>query len=165
MRIPSAITFVSHAAIKTGVARTVVAWSIMVAATIGDVRAADTPPTPVLVEVEQGDGTVTAGRLERIDAAGVHLADVAGGSLMVPGDRVRAVRRTSGKVEGGEKSPPRSRHRIETASYQKGNSSSATARTVRTQYSGARLGMGASPDQAEAQPQAVQPREQHGPYL
>ena len=112
MRIPSAITFVSHAAVKTGMVQTVMAWSIMVAATIGDVRAADTPLTPVLVEVEQGDGTVTAGRLERIDAAGVHLSDVAGGSLMVPGERVRAVRRTSGKVEGGEKSPPRSRLRL-----------------------------------------------------
>lgn len=54
---------------------------------------------PLLVDVEQGDGTVVSGRLDRIDAAGVRLVDVAGvegGTLSLPGDRVRAVRRTAG---------------------------------------------------------------------
>jgi len=58
-----------------------------------------TAPIPLLVDVEQGDGTVSSGRLERIDAAGVRLADVAGvegGILSLPSDTVRAVRRTSG---------------------------------------------------------------------
>jgi hypothetical protein len=80
VRIPLAITLVCFA--------------------MGLAQAADTPlPGPLLVDVEQGDGTVTAGRLERIDAEGVHLADVAGGALTVPGERVRAVRRTSGRAD------------------------------------------------------------------
>ena len=44
-------------------------------------RAADVPPLALFsVEVEQGDGTVTAGLLKRIDAAGVYLVDGAGDS-------------------------------------------------------------------------------------
>ena len=69
----------------------------MVVVTPMPTMAAET--TPLLVDVEQGDGTVSSGRLERIDAAGVRLADVAGveeGILTVPSDRVRAVRRTTG---------------------------------------------------------------------
>jgi hypothetical protein len=65
-------------------------------------RAADMPVAPLTVEVEQGDGTVTEGRLERIDAAGVQLVDVAGGSQSLPGDRVRAVRRTRAGDDAAE---------------------------------------------------------------
>ncbi len=64
------------------------------------VRAAETSPSvPMLVEVEQGDGSRTAGRLERIDAAAVRVVDEAAGGgtpVSLPGDRVRAVRRTNG---------------------------------------------------------------------
>ena len=77
---------------------------IMVAA-----RAADTPPLALFsVEVEQGDGTVTTGLLKRIDAAGVHLVDGAGdsgGEVSLPGERVRAVRRTAGQAEGADGRP------------------------------------------------------------
>lgn len=80
------------------------AWPVMVAA-----RAADTPPfAPLSVEVEQGDGTVTAGLLKRIDAAGVHLAEAAvdsGGSVSLPGERVRAVRRTAVQSQGTDLRP------------------------------------------------------------
>ena len=100
MRIPSAITFVSSAFV-----RATMAWCAMSVAQAVDTR----PPAPLLVEVEQGDGTVTTGRLERIDAAGVHLAEVAGGSLSVPGERVRAVRRTSKQSQPDEKAAARSR--------------------------------------------------------
>jgi hypothetical protein len=71
-------------------------------------QAADPAFAPLPVEVEQGDGTVTAGRLERIDAAGVQLVDVAGGSggsQSLPGDRVRAVRRTAAQPEGAAGRP------------------------------------------------------------
>jgi len=47
-----------------------------------------------LVEVEQGNGTVTVGRLEHIDATEVRLAaSPAGDAVTVPVERVRAVRR------------------------------------------------------------------------
>lgn len=105
MRISSAIRFVS-----TAVVQAVMVCGVLVCTTLGTARAADTPsPSPLLVEVEQGDGTVTAGRLERIDAAGVHLADVPGGSLTVPGERVRAVRRTTRPSEADDKAVPRSK--------------------------------------------------------
>lgn len=51
----------------------------------------------LLVEVEQGDGSVTKGRLERIDASGVRVIDTvggAGGVLSLPAERVRSVRKT-----------------------------------------------------------------------
>lgn len=57
----------------------------------------------VLVEVEQGDGHVAKGRLERIDAAGVRLVDDAAGAATprtLPGDGVRAVRRTNAPEAG-----------------------------------------------------------------
>lgn len=73
-------------------------WIVMMALMmLVPAMAAET--TPLLVDVEQGDGTVSSGRLERIDAAGVRLADAAGaegGTLSWPSDRVRAVRRTGG---------------------------------------------------------------------
>jgi hypothetical protein len=112
VRIPSVNTRVSPAVIQVAMVQTVMVWAAMVSTAIDGARAADAPPTPLLVEVEQGDGTVTAGRLERIDAAGVRLADVGGGGLMVPSERVRAVRRTSGQAEGGENALPRSRLRV-----------------------------------------------------
>ena len=72
-------------------------------------RAADVPPLALFsVEVEQGDGTVTAGLLKRIDAAGVYLVDGAGdsgGEVSLPGERVRAVRRTAGRAEGADGRP------------------------------------------------------------
>jgi hypothetical protein len=103
VRIPLAITFVPTAVVRAAMVQTVMVWNVMVWATMGVVIAAETPaPSPLLVQVEQGDGTVTAGRLERIDAAGVHLADVRGGSLLVPRERVRTVRRTSGSSDGSE---------------------------------------------------------------
>jgi len=73
---------------------TTLSWVVMMT-----VPAVAATTAPLLVEVEQGDGTVSSGRLERIDAAGVRLADVAGvegGILSLPSDRVRAVRRTTG---------------------------------------------------------------------
>jgi hypothetical protein len=77
---------------------------VMVAA-----RAADVPPLALFsVEVEQGDGNVTAGLLKRIDAAGVYLVDGAGdsgGEVSLPGERVRAVRRTAGRAEGADGRP------------------------------------------------------------
>jgi hypothetical protein len=75
-------------------------WAVMVAA-----RAADPPVAPLPVEVEQGDGAVTVGRLERIDAEGVRFVDVTGGSRSLPADRVRAVRRTdtTGDVPEGQR--------------------------------------------------------------
>ena len=76
----------------------VVGWACMAAVPVA--------AAPLSVEVEQGDGTVTNGLLQRIDAAGVHLIDVAGGgSLSLSGDRVRAVRRTAEKVGGAEGKP------------------------------------------------------------
>lgn len=47
------------------------------------------------VQVEQGDGSIATGHLGSVDAAGVRLADTAGGgpAMVVPVDRVRAVRR------------------------------------------------------------------------
>lgn len=56
----------------------------------------------LLVEVEQGDGSVTKGRLERIDASGVRVVDTAGGVdgvLSLPGERVRSVRKTPVAVD------------------------------------------------------------------
>jgi hypothetical protein len=78
------------------------AWPGMVV-----VRAADTPPlAPLSVEVEQGDGTVTSGLLKRIDAAGVQLvAGDRGGAVSLPGERVRAVRRTAGQPQGTDGQP------------------------------------------------------------
>ena len=102
------ITFVSFAVIRAVVAAG--AWAL-IWSVAGVIHAADAPPqsplrqSPLLVEVEQGDGTVTAGRLERIDAAGVHLADGPGGPLSVPGERVRAVRRTSRPATSAETRP------------------------------------------------------------
>ena len=64
-------------------------------------QAADPAFAPRPVEVEQGDGTVMKGQLERIDATGVQFVDVAGGSSQsLAGDRVRAVRRTAAQSEG-----------------------------------------------------------------
>ena len=78
-------------------------WSVVEWACMAAVPAA---AAPLPVEVEQGDGTVTTGLLERIDAAGVHLGDVAGGgAVSLPGDRVRAVRRTGRKVDGTDGKP------------------------------------------------------------
>jgi len=77
------------------------AWPVIIAA-----RAADAPP--LSVEVEQGDGTVTAGLLQRIDATGVHLVEAAvdgEGLVSLPGERVRAVRRTAGQPEGTDGRP------------------------------------------------------------
>ena len=57
---------------------------------------------PLLVEVEQGDGSVTKGRLERIDASGVGMVDTAGGVggvLSLPSERVRSVRKTPVAVD------------------------------------------------------------------
>ena len=102
------ITFVSFAVIRAVVAAG--AWAL-IWSVAGVIHAADAPPqsplrqSPLLVEVEQGDGTVTAGRLERIDAAGVHMADGPGGPLSVPGERVRAVRRTSRPATSAETRP------------------------------------------------------------
>lgn len=65
------------------------------------VPAVATATAPLLVDVEQGDGSVSSGRLERIDGDGVRLVDVAGvegGILSLPADRVRAVRRTAGGI-------------------------------------------------------------------
>ena len=75
---------------------TTLSWIVMMV-----VPAVAVATPPLLVDVEQGDGTVSSGRLERIDAAGVRLADVAGvegGILSLPSDRVRAVRRTAGET-------------------------------------------------------------------
>ena len=61
-----------------------------------------TATAPLLVDVEQGDGSVSSGRLERIDGDGVRLVDVAGvegGILSLPAERVRAVRRTAGGID------------------------------------------------------------------
>lgn len=61
-----------------------------------------TATAPLLVDVEQGDGSVSSGRLERIDGDGVRLVDVAGvegGILSLPAERVRAVRRTAGGTD------------------------------------------------------------------
>ncbi len=97
------ITFVSCAVIRAVVA--VVAWPL-IWSVAGVIHAADAlPQSPLLVMVEQGDGTVTTGRLERIDAAGVHLADGPGGPLSVPGERVRTVRRTSRPATSAESRP------------------------------------------------------------
>ena len=77
-------------------------WAVMVCWTVwGSAVAAETPsPSPVLVNVEQGDGIVTAGRLERIDDAGVHVVEAAAGNATLPADRVRVVRRTDGGKDG-----------------------------------------------------------------
>jgi hypothetical protein len=73
------------------------------------VRAADIPPVvPFSVEVEQGDGSLTSGLLTRIDAAGVHLVNQAGGrgdGVSLAGDRVRAVRRTADQPAVSEDRP------------------------------------------------------------
>ncbi len=79
-------------------------WPVMV-----EVRAADIPPVvPFSVEVEQGDGSLTSGLLTRIDAAGVHLVNQAGGrgdGVSLAGDRVRAVRRTADQPAVSEYRP------------------------------------------------------------
>ena len=79
-------------------------WPVMV-----EVRAADIPPfVPLSVEVEQGDGSLTSGLLTRIDAAGVHLVNQAGGrgdGVSLAGDRVRAVRRTADQSAVSEDRP------------------------------------------------------------
>jgi len=79
-------------------------WPVMV-----EVRAADIPPVvPFSVEVEQGDGSLTSGLLTRIDAAGVHLVNQAGGRgdvVSLAGDRVRAVRRTADQPAVSEDRP------------------------------------------------------------
>ena len=72
------------------------AW---LAAVVGLTAAAAEPALvePMLVKVEQGDGAVMAGRLERIDAAGVQLVAASTADakpLTLPLERVRAIRRT-----------------------------------------------------------------------
>ncbi|MFM9195378.1 MAG: hypothetical protein ACKOWG_06520 [Planctomycetia bacterium] len=87
---------------ETGLPRVWVpaAWAIVLATTLMPaLEARETAADPaVLVEVEQGDGGVVTGRLERIDAAGVRLSEAGAGAATprtLPGDGVRAVRRTN----------------------------------------------------------------------
>lgn len=54
----------------------------------------------VAVEVEQSDGTVTRGTLDRIDTAEVRLATAAGTGAILPLEKVRAVRRTDVAAAG-----------------------------------------------------------------
>ena len=80
-------------------------WGVMVWPVMAAVRAT---AAPLSVEVTQGDGTVTAGLLDRIDAAGVHLVGVGGGtdgSLSLPSDRVRSVQRTGGPATAADGRP------------------------------------------------------------
>lgn len=54
----------------------------------------------VTVEVEQTDGTITGGVLERIDAAAVRLMTAAGAAAVLPLEQVRAVRRSDAPADG-----------------------------------------------------------------
>ncbi|MFM8704675.1 MAG: hypothetical protein ACKOHG_12575, partial [Planctomycetia bacterium] len=69
---------------ETGLPRVWVpaAWAIVLATTLMPaLEARETVADPaVLVEVEQGDGGVVTGRLERIDAAGVRLIGAGAGA-------------------------------------------------------------------------------------
>lgn len=90
--------------IRVFVTSTGLAWAFMAGALAAGPSSA--AMLPVEVEVEQGNGTVTAGRLIRIDAEGVHLSGGSGGDggpVTLPGDGVRAVRRAVRKagVPGG----------------------------------------------------------------
>lgn len=76
--------------------------AVMLPARAGEAQ----PPAPILVEVEQGDGSRMTGRLEQIDAATVRLVDdgPGGGSpVSLPGDRVRAVQRANRVADGPQK--------------------------------------------------------------
>ncbi len=59
--------------------------------------AADGSPT---VHVQQGDGTVSSGRLLGIGTTEVRLADAAGGAVAVPVERVRTVRVAEAAADG-----------------------------------------------------------------
>lgn len=67
---------------------------IATAATVVALVLASAARATVTVEVEQTDGTVTRGVLERIDAAGVRLTAATADATVLPLAEVRAVRRT-----------------------------------------------------------------------
>jgi hypothetical protein len=75
------------------------AWIAAAAAVVGAVVLASSVPAQVTVEVEQTDGAVMSGALERIEAAGVRLSTVDGKAVVLPLEKVRAVRRTDAAAE------------------------------------------------------------------
>jgi len=74
------------------------AWSVAWgAAAVGPASAQVAAPT---VEVQQGDGSVSAGRLLGVDPLEVRLAEAAGGAVALPVERVRTLRVTDGAAAG-----------------------------------------------------------------
>jgi hypothetical protein len=71
-------------------------YRIAAAAAVVALVLAPSAPAAVTVEVEQTDGTVTSGALDRIDAAEVRLSTAA----PLPLEKVRAVRRTDAALDG-----------------------------------------------------------------
>ncbi len=72
---------------------------IAAAAAVVAVVLASSAPAAVTVDVEQTDGAITSGALERIDSAEVRLLAVDGKATILPLEKVRAVRRTDAVTE------------------------------------------------------------------
>ena len=100
--MPACSTLRSHVAraCAGGRVAAMVAWLAVVGLPMAAAQPSAAPPASgdVQVELEQGDGAVMSGRLERIDDAEVRLTG-SGGAVAVPVERVRAVRR-SGAATG-----------------------------------------------------------------
>jgi hypothetical protein len=86
-----------------GRAAALAAWLAVVALSVAAAQPAAAPPASggLQVELEQGDGTLAAGRLERIDSTEVRLA-AGDGAVVVPLEQVRAVRRSAAAGAAGD---------------------------------------------------------------
>jgi hypothetical protein len=74
-------------------------WMTAAAVTVAFIGAA-VAPAAVIVEVEQTDGTVVSGSLDRIDATEVRIETAAGAQAALPLEKVRAVRRMNAAPDG-----------------------------------------------------------------